>query len=267
MIGEAQDEICVRDEIFSTPHLPGSFSPSVVIIESRALIRECLALCLQKKLDLPILTYADVGTWTQDPAGASACVIILGGVDKEMAGEHSELMQELSHWEKDVPVIVFSDNESRAQITSSLRSGAKGYIPSDTPLEVVARAIKLVLVGGVFVPPNILMETRQDDAPASLRRETKIDFTARENDVVRALLKGKSNKVIAYELNMSESSVKVHIRNVMRKLQVRNRTEAVIKIAEMVRGDSDRRDDDGSPFCCFGPPYSPRSGSASAGSK
>lgn len=246
MIREAQDDICVPDEVFSPPHLPGSFSPSAVIIEARALIRECLALCLQKKLGLPILTYPDVNAWTQDPAGASACVIILSGVDKEMASEQSELVQELAHWEKNVPVIVFSDNESRAQITSSLRSGAKGYIPSDTPLEVVARAIKLVLVGGVFVPPNVLMEARQTDAPASVRADLKIDFTTRENDVVRALLKGKSNKVIAYELNMSESSVKVHIRNVMRKLQVRNRTEAVIKIAAIMRGTSDDEEDEAS---------------------
>lgn len=240
MIGTAQDEILARDEMFSAAHLSGAFSPSVVIIESRALIRECLALCLQKKLGLPVLTYADVNAWGQDPAGASACVIILSG-DRQIESEQSELVQELSHWEKEVPVVVFSDNESRAHITSSLRSGAKGYIPSDTPLEVVARAIKLVLVGGVFVPPNVLLETQGRSEPEPPPCEMKLDFTARENDVVGALLKGKSNKVIAYELAMSESSVKVHIRNVMRKLQVRNRTEAVIKIAEIVRGNSDAR--------------------------
>lgn len=249
MIGEARDDIYARDEIFSTAHLPGAFAPSVVIIESRALIRECLALCLQKKLGLPVLTYADVRAWEQDPTGASACVIILSGLDRQMESEQAELVQELSHWEKEIPVVVFSDNESRAQITSSLRSGAKGYIPSDTPLEVVAGAIKLVLVGGVFVPPNVVMETEQDATPDPAPCEmTKLDFTARENDVVRALLKGKSNKVIAYELSMSESSVKVHIRNVMRKLQVRNRTEAVIKIAEIVRGDSDLREDGSPPY-------------------
>jgi DNA-binding NarL/FixJ family response regulator len=238
MIREAHDDIFGSEEIFSTAHLAGSYSPSVVIIECRALIRECLAMCLQKKLGMPVLTYPDVHSWGQDPAGASACVIILGELDKHNDSEQAELIQELSQWEKEVPVVVFSDDESRAQITTSLRSGAKGYIPSDTPLEIVARAIKLVLVGGVFVPPNVLMETQPSARPAPVSSEKKLDFTARENDVVQALLKGKSNKVIAYDLSMSESSVKVHIRNVMRKLQVRNRTEAVIKIAEIVRGDS-----------------------------
>ncbi|PPD46109.1 MAG: helix-turn-helix transcriptional regulator [Methylocystis sp.] len=248
MIGEAQDKICRRGEIFTSSTLSDSFTPSVVIIEARALIRECLALCLPKKLDLPVLTYADVNSWSQDPAGASACVIILSGLDRQVDGEQSELVRELSRWEKEVPVIVFSDNESRSQIANSLRSGAKGYIPSDTPLEVVAKAIKLVLVGGIFVPANVLLETQLSEE-AGARADAKLDFTARENDVVKALLKGKSNKVIAFELNMSESSVKVHIRNVMRKLQVRNRTEAVIKIAEIVRGQSGAQEDDDFPCC------------------
>jgi DNA-binding NarL/FixJ family response regulator len=244
MIGEAQDDICSHEEIFSSQNLSGAFSTCLIIIETRALIRECLAMCLQKKLGLPVLSYTDVSAWSQDPAGATACVIILSGVEKQIDSEQTELIRELSHWEKEIPVVVFSDSENRNQIANSLRCGAKGYIPSDTPLEIVARAIKLVLVGGVFVPANVVMETGQAGEPDSARHDGRFDFTARENDVVKALLKGKSNKVIAYELNMSESSVKVHIRNVMRKLQVRNRTEAVIKIAEIVRAQPDPRLDE-----------------------
>lgn len=247
MIGEAQDKICTREELFSSSTLSDSFSPSVVIIENRTLIRECLALCLSKKLGLPVLTYPDVAAWNQDPAGASACVIIFGG--PQIENEQAELIRELSRWEKEVPVVIFSDNESRSQIATSLRAGAKGYIPSDTPLEIVAKAIKLVLVGGVFVPANVVLDSQQSPRPEMIRNDGKLDFTVRENDVVKALLKGKSNKVIAFELCMSESSVKVHIRNVMRKLQVRNRTEAVIKIAEIVRGQAEQQEDDRLPYC------------------
>jgi DNA-binding NarL/FixJ family response regulator len=249
MIGDTQEDICSREELFSSQNLAGAFSTSLIIIETRALIRECLAMCLQKKLGLPVLSFPDVAAWSQNPEGGSACVIILSGIDKHIDSEQSELIRELSQWEKEIPVVIFSDNESRAQIANSLRCGAKGYIPSDTPLEVVARAIKLVLVGGVFVPANILVDTGQEAEAGSCRHDGRFDFTARENDVVKALLKGKSNKVIAYELSMSESSVKVHIRNVMRKLQVRNRTEAVIKIAEIVRGQSDQQIEEPTPFC------------------
>jgi DNA-binding NarL/FixJ family response regulator len=251
MIGEAQDDIRARGDIFCSQNLSDALSPSLIIIETRALIRECLAMCLQKKLGLPVLSYPDVASWSQDAtsASASACVIILSGVDKQIDSEQTELIRELSQWEKEIPVVVFCDNENRSQIANSLRCGAKGYIPSDTPLEVVARAIKLVLVGGVFVPANVVLETSQQEETAPGRQDGRFDFTARENDVVKALLKGKSNKVIAYELSMSESSVKVHIRNVMRKLQVRNRTEAVIKIAEIVRGQSPQQEEEPAPFC------------------
>lgn len=231
MFGETQDKTG-SPELLSTSNLSAGFSPSVTIIETRTLFRECLARCLQEKLELPVLTYRDVESWSHDPAGASACLIILGRLDDE----RPEAIRELAQWEKDVPVVVFSDSDSRNDVAVSLRSGAKGFIPSDTPLEVVAKAIKLVLVGGVFAPASVFL----DPEPEPLRPEAKLDFTAREKDVVQALLKGKSNKVIAFDLSMSESSVKVHVRNVMRKLQVRNRTEAVIKIAELSRRDGDR---------------------------
>lgn len=234
MIEEARNGLLEHD--FAPSSLSeGSIQP-IALIEARALIRECLAFCLQKKLGLPVLTYGDVVAWSQDAALAG--VIILSGDPRHIDSEQLKLFQELALWEKQIPVILFSDGESEIQIVNRLRSGAKGYVPSDTPLEVVARAIKLVLVGGVFVPADILARPMQSE-PETFRRTTKLDFTTREHDVVKALLKGKSNKSIAYELAMSESSVKVHIRNVMRKLQVSNRTEAVIRIAEMERFDPD----------------------------
>lgn len=247
MLRDAPDHIHPRDGAIADPARAGHSLPSsVVIIEARALIRECLALCLQEKLELPVLTFASVRKWSEDPACDSACVIILSGLERQVDAEQTVLMRELSSWERDVPIVVFSDNENRNSIAASLRCGAKGYVPSDTPLEVAARAIKLVLVGGVFVPANVLVESQEGETSQPAAVTPKLDFTARENDVVKALLKGKSNKVIAYDLSLSESSVKVHIRNVMRKLQVRNRTEAVIRIAEILgpgvefSDDSDR---------------------------
>lgn len=235
MLREGQDHIHARESIVANPALAGCRPPaSVVIIEARALIRECLALSLQEKLELPVLTFPSVRNWSEDPACSSACVIILSGVDRKVDAEQTALLRELSSWERNVPIVVFSDNENRNSIAASLRCGAKGYVPSDTPLEVAARAIKLVLVGGVFVPANVLAESHHQETAPPVSAASKLDFTSRENDVVRALLKGKSNKVIAYDLNLSESSVKVHIRNVMRKLQVRNRTEAVIRISEIL---------------------------------
>ncbi|WP_363347185.1 response regulator transcription factor [Methylocystis echinoides] len=232
MIAEVQEQIRLNE--VSGLGLPLLTAPSVVIIEARSLIRECLALSLQKKLALPVLAYPDMGSWSRDPTGSSACIIILSGRETEIDARRSEIVHESSGEQKPVPVIVLSDDFSLDHMSDVIRNGAKGYIPSNTPLEVAAQAIRLVLSGGVFVPAQAAKEMWKTARTDSTANDPKVDFTARENDVVKALLKGKSNKVIAYELGMSASSVKVHIRNVMRKLQVRNRTEAVVKIAELV---------------------------------
>ncbi|WP_363347208.1 response regulator transcription factor [Methylocystis echinoides] len=208
-------------------------SPSLVVVENRALIGECLALCLQNKLRLPVLTYPDVKSWAEDPLGSSACAIILSGLERQIS-EQFEIIRELCRRQTGVPVVIFSDTEKKDQIAKSLRCGVRGYISSDTPLEIAARAIKLVIVGGVFIPAALVMEEDDDVEPEALG-SAKFEFTPREYDVVRRLLKGESNKLIAHELNLSESSVKVHIRNIMRRLGVHNRTEAVIALGSIVQ--------------------------------
>lgn len=231
MIAEAQEQIRLN-EVGSLELTMTTTAPSVVIVEARSLIRECIALSLQKKLALPVLAYPTIQSWTQDPAGSSACIVILSGIDREIEITGSDISHDAE--QKPVPLVILSDNFNLDQMSHVIRNGAKGYIPSNTPLEVAAQAIRLVLSGGVFLPAQAAKEMWQTAHADPTRKDAKLDFTARENEVVKALLKGKSNKVIAHELGMSASSVKVHIRNVMRKLQVRNRTEAVVKIAEII---------------------------------
>lgn len=230
MITEAQEQLRLKEAAGLSSVTP----PSVVIIEARSLIRECIALSLQKKLELPVLAYSDLESWGRDPTGSAACIIILSGQDRDVEIRHAEVQREFSDTQKPIPVIILSDDFCLDHMSRVIRNGARGYIPSNTPLEVAAQAIRLVLSGGFFLPVQAAKEMWQTARADGAQHDIKLDFTTRENDVVRALLKGKSNKIIAYELGVSASSVKVHIRNVMRKLQVRNRTEAVVKIAELI---------------------------------
>ena len=100
-----------------------------------------------------------------------------------------------------------------------LEQGVRGYIPVSLPLEVAIEAIRLVEAGGVFVPASSLM------APSEGLHG---HFTGRQAAVVEALCQGKANKRIAHELNMCESTVKVHVRNIMKKLHAKNRTEVAL---------------------------------------
>ncbi len=109
-------------------------------------------------------------------------------------------------------------------LTDALEAGVRGYIPMSLPLGLLAQALDLVLAGGVFVPATAVAR-RLPPSPAA----SKVDrFTGRQGEVLNALLKGAPNKLIAYELSMAESTVKVHVRNIMRKLKARNRTHVCV---------------------------------------
>jgi DNA-binding NarL/FixJ family response regulator len=130
------------------------------------------------------------------------------------------------------PVIILCDVDSFDSICAAFNSGVRGYIPTiSTNLELAIEIIYLVKVGGTFVPPNGLSQRRVK--PLGTFDPVTTQFTTRQLAVLDCLKLGKTNKIIAYELEMSESSVKAHIRNIMRKMNATNRTEVVSRAHEL----------------------------------
>jgi DNA-binding NarL/FixJ family response regulator len=155
------------------------------------------------------------------------------------------------------PVIVIGCG-SECFAIEAINAGARGVLPVTDPLRIAIAAVRLVLAGGIYYPLRFPPEfTPVGDAildgrrrsPAALPRPQALDpgpgpsqpvngaaatgdqtahFTARELDVLASLQRGRSNKWIASQLNLSENTVKVHIRHIMRKLKATNRTQAVI---------------------------------------
>ena len=123
-----------------------------------------------------------------------------------------------------VPVAVVSADEDPAAVRAMLALGVAGFIPKTESPAVIASAVRLILAGGVYVPPR-LMDRGSSDFRAA---EAPSVLTGRQMDVVRLLARGLSNKGIARELNVSEGTVKVHLLAVFRALDVRNRTSAVL---------------------------------------
>ena len=133
------------------------------------------------------------------------------------------------------PVIVLADTDELHEIFAAIDCGAKGFIPSTLGIAICVEAISLVMAGGIFLPASCVMNaSRQMMATNSAAVREESMFTSRQAEVVEGLKRGKANKIIAYELNMCESTVKVHVRNVMRKLKATNRTEVVYKLNEML---------------------------------
>jgi two-component system, NarL family, nitrate/nitrite response regulator NarL len=133
----------------------------------------------------------------------------------------------------DVPVVVTSPSESPAQIIAAIRNGASGYFPLSTKAPVLQHALALILLGQIYVPASVLRLEHghtilRPEGLAPLMGGSGSGFTTRQREIIVMLGEGKSNKEIAREMKVLEGTVKLHVRAVLRKLGVRNRTEAVL---------------------------------------
>lgn len=213
-----------------------------LIIDSRALDRECLAQSLTSHdLGMEVLAVASVDEWRRKGEfhpRLGAILLNLGGrktTDGNVATEIARLTTEF----QSVPVVVLADTDDLPQILKALECGVRGYIPTSVGIEVCVEAIGLAIAGGIFVPASSVLAMRHlidSNSQGALPQAGM--FTLRQAEVVQALRRGKANKIIAYELNLRESTVKVHIRNIMKKLKATNRTEVAYKINDLFPPDS-----------------------------
>jgi DNA-binding NarL/FixJ family response regulator len=133
-----------------------------------------------------------------------------------------------------LPNTVFAmlgERPKRAAIFDALSAGAHGFLPKELPMPAFHQALRRILSGEIYVPPMICSI---EDAPARLEGAVRIDeLTGRQRDVLDELALGKSNKEIARSLQISESTVKVHVAAAFRHLGVNNRVSA----ASLLRAD------------------------------
>ena len=130
----------------------------------------------------------------------------------------------------DHPVIVLLDTQTphSALVRDVLRAGARGLILARTiDMSTVPAAVRYVAAGGIVVPVDVILTDTFMPTESAVRLPQGMDLTSRQLNVFACLRQGKANKIIAHELQMSESTVKVHVRNIMRKMGATNRTQAV----------------------------------------
>jgi len=131
-----------------------------------------------------------------------------------------------------VPVIVVSANEDRAVMRHCIEFGAAAYIPKSLDVETMRAAIRKVIEGGQWTPPDLDMNAEPNrDASALARRLSSL--TPQQVRVLMMLSQGLLNKQIAYELGVSEATVKAHVSAILQKLGVESRTQAVILAAKI----------------------------------
>ena len=139
----------------------------------------------------------------------------------------------------EVPVVIVSGSDELSDVQQALGNGAAGFIHKSTAPTIMLSALRLVLAGGVYVPPHALRHEPAKAAPRSAPGPGKSwdnRLTARQTEVLRLLALGKPNKVIARELDLSEGTVKIHLSAIFRVLDVNNRTEAVLAAQQLSLG-------------------------------
>jgi DNA-binding NarL/FixJ family response regulator len=131
-----------------------------------------------------------------------------------------------------VPVVVLSSDETRGSVLRALDKGAVGYIPKSSNSKVMTQALRLVLVGGIYLPAVVVQ--RDAERPAANPQVSAapglpdLGLTPRQMDVLRCLLRGMSTKLMCRELKLQEGTVKSHVQAVFNALNVRTRTQAVL---------------------------------------
>jgi len=157
-----------------------------------------------------------------------------------------------------LPVVVISASDRTSDVIRAIDQGAMGFVPKRTSTELLSQALKLVMSGGIYVPPmtlgqetpapaaatsnaggNSKLQQIQEQAMASNFQTTTglegLSLTPRQTDVLALLLQGKPNKIIARELGVSVETIKDHVAAVLKALGVSSRTQAVLAVGQMVQ--------------------------------
>ncbi len=231
---------------------PGLAAPSgesraarIVLIESRTWLRDCLAYALMTFL--PEVSIEGVNSADEVVPGPARLLLI--GLDPRSGCEPAQLrgaIETLRRVGEGSPIGAYLHTNDPAVATALATLGVAGIGTPDASVAIAIASVRLMAAGGTFLPAGVIdhrdekgaranaaepspeipvphATARPNESPSPIR-----SLTARERDVLMRLSAGRGNKIIASDLQISESTVKVHLRNIMRKLHATNRTQAAV---------------------------------------
>ncbi len=211
----------------------------VIIAEDHPLFRAALQSALQQTLNTPQITEADsIATLQTVLEQETQPNLVL--LDLNMPGAHgfSGLLYMVGHY-PNVPVLVISAQDEDNTIRKAINYGATGFIPKSASMATIKQAIQKTLAGERWLPEHIT-STEESNTEKSEIEQKITTLTPQQFRVLGMIGEGMLNKQIAWELNISEATIKAHVTAIFRKLGVRNRTQAVIALQQLeLDGGSD----------------------------
>jgi DNA-binding NarL/FixJ family response regulator len=202
---------------------------NILLIDDHELFREGLKLLLAHLADE--VTFAEAATCGAALVLEAAPAVIL--LDYHLPGLRGlDALRELRARFEEAVIVVLSAEEDPELIRRVIEEGAAGFIPKASSHAVMMAALRLVLSGGTYLPPHVLLGYDGIAGPGAAGNALE-QLTQRQVETLRLAMQGKANKVIAREMDISEATVKAHLSASFRTLGVRNRTEAVFAAAKV----------------------------------
>ncbi len=199
----------------------------VLITDEQSLFRDGLSLRLKQiNQDINILQSANLIEMQKLLSKEPDIDILILDIDlAELSA--TEVINKIKTTAPNTKIVAISASEDTRNIRKILSNGVKGYIPKKSDSNILSGALKLILDGGTYIPLAML-ENNIDYNKNIQQHSLKKNLTNRQSQVLDLIAQGKSNKQIAYDMGVSEATVKLHINALLRSLKVNNRTQAVI---------------------------------------
>jgi DNA-binding NarL/FixJ family response regulator len=213
----------------------------VLIVDDHPLIREGLANVLTELGSEVTVHQSETADETREllqvQTGLALILLDLG----VPGAQGLSLLEEIRALRPETPVVVLSANDGRDTVLKAIDAGAMGFISKRTATGVLINALRLVLAGSVYVPPQVLKSVPESPPIQGLPNldekrpltPADIGLTGRQADVLALLVQGKPNKIICRELSLAEGTVKTHIAAILRVLNVANRTQALFALSRL----------------------------------
>ncbi|CAB4959509.1 unannotated protein [freshwater metagenome] len=202
----------------------------MLVVDDQELFRRGLIMLLSGDSDIEVVGEAADGVTATDLAVTTAPDVIL--LDVRMPRRTGvEACRAIKEAVPSAKIIMLTVSDEEADLYESVKNGASGYLLKDSSIEEVAQAVRVVNEGQSLISPSMAVklidEFKQMSKPER-EQGPALKLTERELEVLRLVAKGLNNREVAKELFISENTVKNHVRNILEKLQLHSRMEAVM---------------------------------------
>ncbi len=205
----------------------------VLLIDDHTLFRSGLRELLERRGIDVVAAVGDGAEGCRLVAELAPNVVLLDLRMPELDG--LAVLRKLNEQKLGIPIVMLTTSSDERDLVASLRSGAQGYLVKDMEPDQLIESLHEIVSGKTVVAPHmtgVLAKVVQGEEPSVASDARFLELTAREMEILCHLAEGSSNKVIARELGITDGTVKLHVRSILRKMQVQSRVEAAVRAVE-----------------------------------